>query len=176
MLNTKYLIAGAESNAVFENPEANGPAWVPGQLVPVGSNKEEMDKLGTLDTKAQATINTKEFGEQAAGVGTITLTKHAPNEMSYRAEMIKAGLGVFSEIYYPAGWTAKVDGKEVPILRTNYLLRGLSLPAGTHEIVFTFAPASYTATKTPMILFQYALVILLIAGLVTTYRKSDASR
>jgi hypothetical protein len=176
MLNAKYLIAGADTNAVFENPEANGPAWVPSQLVPVGSNKEEMDKLGTLDTKAQATINTKEFGEQAAGVGTITLTQHAPNEMIYRAEMIKAGLGVFSEIYYPAGWTAKVDGKEVPILRTNYLLRGLSLPAGTHEIVFTFAPASYTATKTPMILFQYALVILLIAGLVTTYRKSDASR
>jgi hypothetical protein len=176
MLNTKYLIAGAESNAVFENPEANGPAWVPGQLVPVGSNKEEMDKLGTIDTKAQATINTQEFGEQAAGAGTITLTKQAPNELSYRAEMTKAGLGVFSEIYYPAGWTAKVDGKEVPILRTNYLLRGLSLPAGTHEIVFTFAPASYTATKTPMILFQYALVILLIAGLVTTYKKSDASR
>jgi uncharacterized membrane protein YfhO len=85
-------------------------------------------------------------------------------------------LGVFSEIYYPAGWMATVDGKEVPILRVNYLLRGLSLPAGTHEIVFTFAPASYTATKTPMILFQYALVILLIAGLVTTYKKSDASR
>jgi uncharacterized membrane protein YfhO len=90
--------------------------------------------------------------------------------------MTTAGLGVFSEIYYPAGWTAKLDGKEVPILRTNYLLRGLQLPAGTHEIVFTFAPTSYSATKTPMILFQYALVILLIAGLVTTYRKSDASR
>ena len=176
MLNAKYLIAGADTNAVFENPEANGPAWVPSQLVPVGSNKEEMDKLGTIDTKAQATINTKEYGEQAAGVGTITLTKHSPNEMSYRADMTKAGLGVFSEIYYPAGWTAKVDGKEVPILRTNYLLRGLSLPAGTHEIVFTFAPTSYSATKTPMILFQYALVILLIAGLVTTYLKSDASR
>jgi len=176
MLNTKYLIAGAESKAVFENPEANGPAWVPSQLVPVASNKEEMDKLGTIDTKAQATINTKEFGEQSAGAGTLTLTKHAPNEMSYRAEMTKPGLAVFSEIYYPAGWTAKVDGKEAPILRTNYLLRGLSLPAGTHEIVFTFAPASYTATKTPMILFQYALVLLLIAGLVTTYKKSDASR
>jgi uncharacterized membrane protein YfhO len=90
--------------------------------------------------------------------------------------MTAAGLGVFSEIYYPAGWSASLDGKEVPILRTNYLLRGLQLPAGTHEIVFTFAPTSYNATKTPMIIFQYALVILLIAGLVTTYRKSDASR
>ena len=176
MLNTKYLIAGAEANAVFENPEANGPAWVPSQLISVGSNQEEMDKLATLDTKTQATINTKEQGEQTAGEGTITLSKQAPNEISYRAEMTKAGLAVFSEIYYPAGWVAKVDGKEVPILRTNYLLRGLSLTAGTHEIVFTFAPRSYTATKTPMILFQYALVILLIAGLVKTYKKSDASR
>jgi hypothetical protein len=176
MLNTKYLIAGADSNAVFENPEANGPAWVPSQIVSVGTNQDEIDKLGTINTKSQATINSKEFGEQRAGAGTIVLTKHSPNQLTYQAKMTAAGLGVFSEIYYPAGWIAKLDGKEVPILRTNYLLRGLQLPAGTHEIVFTFAPTSYNATKTPMIIFQYALVILLIAGLVTTYRKSDASR
>jgi hypothetical protein len=176
MLNTKYLIAGADSNAVFENPEANGPAWVPSQIVSVGTNQEEIDKLGTINTKAQATINSKEFGAQRAGAGTIVLTKNSPNQLTYQAKMTAAGLGVFSEIYYPAGWSASLDGKEVPILRTNYLLRGLQLPAGTHEIVFTFAPTSYSATKTPMIIFQYALVILLIAGLVTTYRKSDASR
>ena len=134
-----------------------------------------MDKLGTIDTKAQATINTKEFGAQSAGAGSVTLTKHAPNQLSYHAEMNKAGLGVFSEIYYPAGWTAKVDGREVPILRTNYLLRGLSLPAGTHEIVFTFAPASYSSTKIPMLIFQYALVALLIAGLFFTFKKQDAA-
>jgi len=176
MLNTKYLIAGADSNAVFENPEANGPAWVPSQIVSVGTNQEEIDKLGTINTKAQATINSKEFGAQRAGAGTIVLTKNSPNQLTYQAKMTTAGLGVFSEIYYPAGWSASLDGKDVPILRTNYLLRGLQLPAGTHEIVFTFAPTSYNATKTPMIIFQYALVILLIAGLVTTYRKSDASR
>ncbi len=176
MLNTKYLIAGADSNAVFENPEANGPAWVPSQIVSVGTNQEEIDKLGTIKTKAQATINSKEFGAQRAGAGTIVLTKNSPNQLTYQAKMTTAGLGVFSEIYYPAGWIAKLDGKEVPILRTNYLLRGIQLPTGTHEIVFTFAPTSYNATKTPMIIFQYALVILLIAGLVTTYRKSDASR
>jgi len=82
MLNAKYLIAGVDTNAVFENPEANGPAWVPSQLVPVGSNKEEMDKLGTIDTKTQATINSKEFGEQKAGAGKISLTKHVPNELT----------------------------------------------------------------------------------------------
>jgi hypothetical protein len=175
MLNTKYLIAGTDPNSVFENTEANGPAWIPGKLIPVGSNKEEMDKLGTIDTKAQATINTKEFGKQSAGAGTVKLTKHAPNQLSYRAEMTKAGLGVFSEIHYPAGWTATIDGKEAPILRTNYLLRGLNIPAGSHEIVFTFAPASYSSTKIPMLIFQYALVALLIAGLFFTFKKQDAA-
>jgi hypothetical protein len=174
MLNTKYLIAGADSKAVFENPEANGPAWVPSQLVAVSSNKEEMDKLGTIDTKAQATINSKEFGAQKAGAGKISLTKHSPNELTYRAEMTTAGLGVFSEIYYPAGWTAKVDGKEVPILRANYLLRGISLPAGTHEIKFSFSPSSYTATKTPMVFFQYLIVLILFMGLVVQMKGSSA--
>jgi hypothetical protein len=81
MLNTKYLIAGADSNAVFENPEANGPAWVPSQLVPVGSNKEEMDKLGTIDTKTQATINSKEFGSQKAGAVGWKGSSHPPNQL-----------------------------------------------------------------------------------------------
>jgi uncharacterized membrane protein YfhO len=89
--------------------------------------------------------------------------------------MTKAGLGVFSEIHYPAGWTATIDGKEAPILRTNYLLRGLNIPAGSHEIVFTFAPASYSSTKIPMLIFQYALVALLIAGLFFTFKKQDAA-
>ena len=175
MLNTKYLIAGMESNAVFENPEANGPAWVPAQLVDVKSNKEEMDKLAGLNTKTQATINSSEFGAQKAGAGTIRLSKQAPNELRYQADMTVGGLGVFSEIHYPAGWTATIDGKEAPILRTNYLLRGLNIPAGSHEIVFTFAPASYSSTKIPMLIFQYALVALLIAGLFFTFKKQDAA-
>ena len=175
MLNTKYLIAGMESNAVFENPEANGPAWVPSQLVDVKSNKEEMDKLAGLNTKTQATINSSEFGAQKAGAGTIRLSRQAPNELRYQADMTAGGLGVFSEIHYPAGWTATIDGKEAPILRTNYLLRGLNIPAGSHEIVFTFAPASYSSTKIPMLIFQYALVALLIAGLFFTFKKQDAA-
>ncbi|RIW17536.1 hypothetical protein D0X99_05945 [Algoriphagus lacus] len=175
MLNTKYLIAGAEANGVFENPQANGPAWVPSELVSVSTNQEEMDQLGTLNTKSQATLNTQEFGQIAAGAGQITLISNAPNELKYKASMTQGGLGVFSEIYYPKGWTATIDGKEVPILRVNYLLRGLEIPAGEHEVVFTFAPSSYYSTKTPMVIFQYLILFTLIAGVFFTYKESHAN-
>ena len=173
MMNTKYVIAGSAANSVFENPEANGPAWVPSQIVTVQTNQEEMDELGRIDTKAQATVNTSEFGEISAGSGQITHVSYAPNELKYQAEMSKEGLVVFSEIYYPVGWTATIDGKETEILRTDYLLRGLVVPAGTHEIVFKFEPKSYTATKTPMIIFQYLIIMSLIAGVFFTVKEKN---
>ncbi|WPR75831.1 hypothetical protein [Algoriphagus sp. NG3] len=173
MMNTKYLIAGTAANSVFENPEANGPAWIPSQLISVKSNQEEMDELGKINTKNQATINTAEFGEVSAGSGIITHTSYAPNELKYQAEMSKGGLAVFSEIYYPVGWKATIDGEEAEILRTDYLLRGLILPEGTHEIVFKFEPKSYTATKTPMIIFQYLIVLSLVAGVFFTIKDKN---
>jgi hypothetical protein len=173
MLNTKYLIAGQEANSVFQNPEANGPAWVPLQVSSVASNEEEIKEIGEIDTKTQATLNTSEFGSVDAGVGQVTLASQSPNELRYQAEMDQGGLIVFSEIYYPEGWIATIDGKETPILRTNYLLRGLDVPQGSHEIVFTFAPSSYLSTKTPMIIFQYLILVALIGGVVMTFKEKN---
>ncbi len=175
MLNTKYLIAGSEANGVFENPEANGPAWVPVEIVSVGTNNEEMERLGEIDTQTQATLNTQEFGQIPAGAGQVSLSSNSPNGMKYQASMSQGGLAVFSEIHYPKGWTATIDGKEAPILRVNYLLRGLEIPAGDHEIVFTFAPSSYYATKTPMVVFQYLILVALIAGVYFNYKETHAS-
>ena len=173
MLNTKYLIAGAEVNAVFENPEANGAAWIPTEIVSVGSNQEEIDTLGEINTKTQATLNTEEFGQIPAGAGQISLKSTNPDKITYQASMSQGGLAVFSEVHYPKGWTATIDGKEAPIVRVNYLLRGLEIPAGEHEVVFTFAPSSFYATKTPTVIFQYLILLTLIAGVFFTYKESN---
>lgn len=173
MLNTKYLIAGAEANAVFENPEVNGAAWVPSEIIAVSANQEEIETLGEINTKTQATLNTEEFGQISAGSGQISITSITPNELKYQASLRQGGLAVFSEIYYPEGWTATIDGNVAPILRVNYLLRGLEIPAGDHEVIFTFAPSSFYATKTPMVIFQYLIVLTLIAGVFFTYKESN---
>ena len=66
---------------------------------------------------------------------------------------------VFSEVYYDKGWKAYVDGQEVPIVRTNYLLRGLALPKGEHQVEFIFAPSSMRISNTVSLLASIILVI-----------------
>ena len=57
-------------------------------------------------------------------------------------------LMVLSEIYYPAGWLATIDGEEVEILRANWALRALPLKtAGTHQVVLEFKPRDYLIGK-----------------------------
>ncbi len=175
MLNTKYLIAGQDANSVFANPAANGAAWIPSEIVPVQSNEEEITEIGEIDTQTQATVNTEEFGDIAAGSGSVTLASQSPNELRYSVAMEKAGLVVFSEIHYPKGWKATIDGAEEDILRVNYLLRGLEVPTGSHEVVFAFEPSSYYATNTPMIIFQYLILASLLAGIFITYKQENES-
>ena len=47
---------------------------------------------------------------------------------------------VLSEVYYPGGWIAYVDNIKTEILEVNTVLRGISVPKGSHKIRFTFDP------------------------------------
>ena len=79
---------------------------------------------------------------------------------------------MFSEIFYPHGWTATIDGKKTPIARADYVLRALYIPAGEHEVVMAFRPTSIRITETiawcGMGLFA---VIVAGAAVITCRRK-----
>ena len=75
----------------------------------------------------------------------ISMTKYATKEITYHSKSTHKGFAVFSEIYYPEGWICTIDGKEVPYTRVNYVLRGLEIPAGNHEIVWKFEPSSFVS-------------------------------
>ena len=79
---------------------------------------------------------------------SIWLTHYAPNRLSYKSKSARGGLAVFSEVYFPWGWTATVDGKTVPVGRVDYVLRAIKLPAGSHEVVMAFDPRSVRTTNT----------------------------
>ena len=171
MLNTKYLILGnAENPNVQINPESNGNAWFVSNIKWAKSPNEEIDLIGKIDNKKTAVINEKDFknilkSQQfvADSTANIQLTKYQPNELKYISQSSTNQLAVFSEIYYPYGWKAFVDGKEVEILRANYLLRAIPLSAGKHEIKMIFQPQTIKTGKWISVL-AFGLFILISLG------------
>jgi uncharacterized membrane protein YfhO len=68
---------------------------------------------------------------------------------------------VLNDAYYP-GWQAWLDGKPVPIRRADYLMRAIQVPAGTHRLVFTYAPLSYLAGLVISVLSALAIAAVLL--------------
>jgi uncharacterized membrane protein YfhO len=92
-------------------------------------------------------------------LATVLLAEFKPGYVKYQSQSTQNGLAVFSEIYYPKGWRAFIDGKEVPILRANYVLRALEIPQGKHTIEFKFEPKPYVVGN--KITFASSWVVLL---------------
>ena len=78
---------------------------------------------------------------------------------------------VFSEIFYDKGWIAKIDGKETPIIKTNYFLRGLEIPKGEHEIVFSFEPQSVELGNKVTLASNILFILIVLGGGFLLWRK-----
>lgn len=102
---------------------------------------------------------------------TIYLTHYSPNTLTYHASTARGGVGVFSEVYFPWGWHADVDGEEVPVARVNYLLRAIPLPAGSHTVTMTFEPASIHTSSAIAYACVTLIYMLILAGLFVEARR-----
>ena len=116
--------------------------------------------------KASLAIN-----QPADSTATIQLLNNDNDVVTYRSSSSTPSFAVFSEVYYNDGWVASIDGKVTPIIRTNYVLRGLSIPAGKHEILFEFKPASFYNSNKAAIGASALIWLLLIGAIVNAYRK-----
>ncbi|MBX2965967.1 MAG: YfhO family protein [Cyclobacteriaceae bacterium] len=166
MLNTRYLLAGLTADAVIRNPHHNGNAWFVQEVITANNPDEEIQLLESINTKTEAVIDISKFSKPEFAYdssATITLTAYAPNKLVYEATTATDGYAVFSEIYYPEGWSAKIDNQEVAIDRVNYVLRGLNIPSGKHTIEFTFKPDSYF-TGNKVMLVSNILLLIALAG------------
>lgn len=145
MLNAKYVIM--QGDTVVQNPDAMGNAWFVDHIRYVSDANTEMKALDSLDTRRMAVADRQfekvlKTSAPAAAGDTIFETTYAPNRLTYHSRLSRPRIAVFSEIYFPWGWQATVDGKPVEIGRVNYVLRALNLPAGNHTVTFEFKPQS----------------------------------
>lgn len=168
MLNTKYVIVPAKDQVfAIPNPQANGNAWFVKNIKTVANADSEIVALYNINTKREAVIQQKNKETIAAtdnygNDGKITLQSYKPNDLVYETDNKEKGFAVFSEIYYPKGWNAYVDGNLTPYTCVNYILRGMELPAGKHKVEFKFEPQIYKTGNT--IALIGSILVLLVVG------------
>jgi len=177
MLNTRWFILGAgeggKTKMPIENSTANGNAWFVTDVKYVDNANGEIDQLGKVNLKHTAVVAKTDFGFlKAGGEGTVKLTSYGPVEATYNIDSQQGGLVVFSEVYYP-GWTATIDGQPAEIGRANYVLRALNVPAGKHDVVFTYDPQSVHTTETVAYVSLALLALLCGIACFTTFRKKE---
>ena len=180
MLNTRYVIMQDPQSGqpiLIPNPDAFGPCWLVKNVQLVDNRVEAIKALGTTNLKDTAIVE-RSFGSlvvqpQPDSAASIKMTKFDNDAIEYEINSNGPQFAVFSEIYYPKGWNAYLDDKKSEYVNTNYILRGMPVPAGKHTIKFVFEPASYKKGTKIMYISSFLILILFAGGLYMAWRESE---
>lgn len=169
LLNTRYLIHGtANSPMVQLNANAYGNAWLTSEIKWVKNSNEEILALKDVDLSKMVILNNqlknKIKTSAEADQSEIKLTEYRPDRLTYLTDVQSPALAVFSEIYYPYGWTVKVDGKERELLKADYFLRAVQLEKGDKQIVMEFKPKVIQTGKTITLIANIILILMILGG------------
>lgn len=169
MLNAKYFILPLQNGRTvpLHNPYVYGNAWFVDKVNYADNANSELDMTGRLRLRHEAVADKRfreALGESCTQDSTsvVTITSYDANRLTYDVSSDKGGVIVFSEIYYP-GWTATVDGTEVPVGRVDYILRAISVGPGSHKVELSFFPKTVKTTET--IAYAAYIILLLLSAL-----------
>lgn len=181
MLNAKYFIIynqQSRSESVIPNPEAYGNCWLAKSIKVVNGPVEEFNALQNNNLRDTVVVDSSCRANAITpdSAATIKMTKFDNDAIEYESNANSPQFAVFSEIYYPKGWNAYIDGKLTEYCKVNYLLRGLSLPAGKHNVKFVFEPASVTKGRSIMFIASILIIILFIGGIYMHFREMQSRR
>jgi uncharacterized membrane protein YfhO len=142
----------------------------------VDTPQQEFDGLGDTANIRNAVVN-KSFQGSIKNQNVafdpnakIAMTKYVPDVMTYAYEAASPQFAVFSEVYYPEskGWHVYIDGvRKEGLVRTNYVLRGIEVPAGKHTLEMKFEPESYYAGQNFGRIGSILLILLLLGAIYT---------
>ncbi|MBK5214310.1 MAG: YfhO family protein [Flavobacteriaceae bacterium] len=181
MMNVRYIITQTKNGGPVaqRNPYANGDAWFVENVIPEENANEEIQLLYSLDTKKTAIVN-KEFLSKIPNqkierdsTATIELFSYQPNKLVYETSTKSPQLAIFSEVYYPMGWNAYINGKPAEYFRADYTLRAMVIPTGNNKIEFKFEPKVIQTGSTISLVSTIVFLLILLSGLYFAFRKKE---
>jgi hypothetical protein len=178
MLNTKYIIVSADNFPIY-NSGALGSVWFVNSSKIVDNADKEIASLAAFDPKTEVIVDKRYesllMNNNAAidSSATIKLDIYKPNYLKYSSKSNTSRIAVFSEIYYPKGWNAYIDGKPSEYFRANYVLRAMVIPSGNHEIEFRFEPKSAQISGIISFISSIILLLAVLGYFVYLYRQKQ---
>jgi hypothetical protein len=178
MLNTRYVIVSDPTTgqqSVVKNDQALGNCWLISSIVSAPNRAAVLEQIGQTNLKDSVVIEatsyqgTTQFNKDSSSF--IRMTSFDNDTLTYEANCTEEQFAVFSEIYYPKGWNAYVDGQKTDYLNVNYVLRGLPLKKGKHEIRFVFEPTSYKNGTKIMYASSFLIALVILGGIGMFLKK-----
>ena len=172
MLNVKFIIDDQYADGVGKRQSALGPVWLVDEVIQLANANEAIVQLNQIDPKTQAISQTlKSTSYTSTATDTISLIEKRNNLLRYTVSTTHKRLAVFSEMFYPNGWSVRIDGELQSYHKVNYMLRGVVVPPGKHEIVFAFKP---TVIRNGTLLMASGwLLLLLMIGMLMRQKKES---
>lgn len=186
MLNTRFLtypnpidlpgwdvVFEGDHGVVLENSNPLPKAWFVDDLLVAESAHEAMDQLVQLNTADAAILQDVDDVPQIQQTDNreAVVTEYGPREIRLDLQTTTPSFLVLSEVYYPAGWHAALNGEEIAIHRTNYVLRGFEIPAGEHELTLRFDPQSHILGGRLSWVFNILILLIGVAAFGFRYRE-----
>lgn len=132
---------------------------------PAGNATDGISEISADDPAERTAEGTAVGLVNSQATDFIQMTSYAPNELRYHYSAASARTAIFSEVYYPDGWTATVDCAPLDLFRANWIFRAANLPAGDHDIVMRYEPKIYTVSEKASRASSLALFVLLALSL-----------
>lgn len=144
---TNMILRGRPNDVfIYRNKNVLPRAFHVGKIQVVANQNAVMEilKSGEFDPSKKAILEEiPGILPDSEGEGSVQITEYQLNKIKLKSQSDTPKLLVLSEIYYPKGWKAYIDGQPTKIYKTNYLFRSIVVPAGSHDVDFVFESAAF---------------------------------
>lgn len=188
MLNCRYVLTKdpktGKEDAMLRST-ALGQAWFVDSVETASDAKSALNLLSNRDLSKSVIIEDKfenkpsqiYYGMDSSSTRMIQVTRYTSDSIYYEAEVSDKSLAVFSEIHYNeqnGAWKVYIDNKPATPLQVNYILRGVEIPKGKHNILWVYEPAD-RGTMIALETASSAILILALFGVIAlpAFRKEE---
>lgn len=174
-----FLAGGRQALPAYEtwlSADSFPRAFVVPEAEPLPERSQVLAALKQTDFRRVVLLDgfsPEEGGPPAGEYRRAEIALYEPNRVVVRVEGKTAGYLVLTDIWYP-GWRCSIDGQPAHLYRADFLFRGVAVPAGTHEVVFSFEPQSYYWGREISVLTVLAVGLLFLRAAVRAWRRAGS--